>query len=48
MQVIDVSVANKICNGKFYLDNKKLIKVSSYILLPLFVQYAYAYLMDAA
>ena len=28
MQVIDVSVANKICNGKFYFDNKKLIKVS--------------------
>ena len=27
MQVIDVTVVNKICNGKFYLD-KKLIKVS--------------------
>ena len=31
VQVIDVSVANKICNGKFYLDNKKLkISISSY------------------
>ena len=31
VQVIDVSVANKICNGKFYLDNKKLkISISCY------------------
>ena len=47
MQVIDVTIVNKICNGKFYLD-KKLIKVRKHILLLLFVQYVDAYLMDVA
>lgn len=28
VKVVDVSVMNKICNGKFYNDNRKLISVS--------------------
>ena len=28
VKVIDVSVMNKICSGKFYNDGRKLIRVS--------------------
>ena len=38
VKVVDVSVMNKICNGKFYNDNRKLISVS-YIQFTTYLQF---------